>query len=145
MASYSSTTIVGHLGKDPEMRTTQNGQQVANFSVAVSHKVGDTEHTIWYNVACWGKLAETAEKYLRKGNPVMVNGQLSIREYTNRDGQKGFSVDVTCRDLVLIEKRQDSESGGGQQQAAPQPQPAPHLQKPQQEEWQVADETDMPF
>ena len=145
MASYSSTTIVGHLGKDPEMRTTQNGQQVANFSVAVSHKVGDTEHTIWYNVACWGKLAETAEKYLRKGNPVMVNGQLSIREYTNRDGQKGFSVDVTCRDLVLLGNRQDSENGGGQQQAA-QPQQAPHLQKAQQEEWTVADkEDDMPF
>lgn len=104
------------------MRTTENGQQVANFSVAVTHKVRDNQQTIWYRVSCWGKQAEVAEKYLAKGNAVMVEGRLSIREYTTNTGEKGLSVELSATELVLLGNKQDAENGGGQMPpAAPTP------------------------
>ena len=122
MPNFSKATIVGHLGGNPDVRTTENGQQVANFSVAVTHKVRDNQQTIWYRVSCWGKQAEVAEKYLAKGNAVMVEGRLSIREYTTNTGEKGLSVELSATELVLLGNKQDAENGGGQMPpAAPTP------------------------
>jgi single-strand DNA-binding protein len=134
MPNFSKVTIIGHLGQNPELRTLDNQQQVANFSVAVTHKVKDNQQTVWYKISCWGKQAEIAEKYLAKGNAVMIEGRLSIREYTSQSGEKGISVEVSATDLVLLGNKQDAENGGSQQQKPAE----------QQGEWTPADE-DTPF
>ena len=102
MASYCKITLVGHLGKDVELRTTENGQQVANFSMAVSEKRGNEEKTTWFRIAAWGKNADVANRFLKKGSACMVTGRLSAREYQTNAGATGFALEVTCDDLVLL-------------------------------------------
>ncbi len=141
MPNFSKATIVGHLGQNPEIRTLENSQQVANFSVAVTHKVRDNQQTVWYKISCWGKQAEIAEKYLAKGNAVMIEGRLSIRDYTTQSGEKGLSVEVSATELVLLGNKQDAESGGSQQQS--QRQEGGTLPGTQlQQEWTVPDSSD---
>jgi single-strand DNA-binding protein len=113
MASYNKMQFIGNLGGDPESRYVPgvNGQQLAtSFNVAVNDKVnGPTpgtkiERTQWFRVTCWNKLAEIALAYLKKGSSVMVEGPLVVREYTGNDGQKRFSLDVTARELQMLDR-----------------------------------------
>src|SRR5262245_26918892 len=89
--SFNKITIVGYLGRDPELRYTPQGTAVCNFSVATTEKRrnarGETEeHTIWFRVAAWGRQAEVAAEYLAKGRQVYVEGRLRLEEYTDREG-----------------------------------------------------------
>lgn len=129
MSNDSTVTLVGTLGKDPELRYTTGGRGVASFSMAVnrSWKQGDEwkQETSWFNVVAWADLGEHCAESLVKGNRVIVTGRLEQRSYETRDGEKRSTVEViadavgpdlrwaTC-EVTRIER--DRPSGGGRQQ-----------------------------
>lgn len=107
MASFNRITIVGHLGRDPELRYTPQGTAVANFSIATTEKRrgnGDdaTESTTWFRVTVFGKQAEIAQQYLSKGRQVYVEGRLKLNEYTDRDGKPRTSLEVTADNFQML-------------------------------------------
>jgi len=105
--SYEHTVIVGHLGRDPEMRFTPNGKPVTNFSVAVSRKFtgkdGQTvEKTKWFRVTAWDKLAELCNQYLKKGRLVLVAGEIDASAYTSQDGEPKAGLELTAREVKFL-------------------------------------------
>src|SRR5687767_14030847 len=119
--------IIGNLGKDPEMKYTQQGKPVTTFSVAVRRgwqdAAGQTkEETEWFRVVAWDKLAETCNEYLRKGSKVYVEGRLKTREYQAQDGQNRQITEVVAFEMQILDSRQQGGSSGGygdDRQAAP--------------------------
>lgn len=109
----NSISISGNLGKDSEMRYLQNGDPVCTFSVADS--MGKDKATIWWNCSLFGKRAEALSQYLTKGQQVTVIGNVTEREWTDKDGGKRKSMDVRVSDVALM---------GGKREAAPAPRPA---------------------
>lgn len=101
-------TIIGALGKAPELRTTQAGKSVCTFSVAVDEKHGGTEKTTWFRVTAWGKLAELCQKYLDKGRKVCVIGSVGMSEYTGKDGKQHFNLEITADEVEFLGGKQDS-------------------------------------
>ena len=109
--SMNKITIIGHLGRDPEMRYTPSGDAVTNFSVATSRRYrtrdGDQrEETEWFNISAWGRLAEVTNQYLAKGRQVYVEGRLSSRLYQSQNGETRVSLDVNAQEVQFL-------SGGG--------------------------------
>ena len=99
--------VIGHLGRDPEMRYTPNGQSVTSFSVASSRRYTTSsgeqrEETTWFNVSAWGKLAELCNQYLTKGRQVYVEGRFSSRSFEGRDGQMRISNDINLTDVQFL-------------------------------------------
>ncbi len=124
--------VIGHLGRDPEMRYTPNGQGVTSFSIASSRKYTTSsgeqkEETEWFNCSAFGKLADTCNQYLTKGKQIYVEGRLSSRTYQTQSGETRHSNDINVTDVQFLGQRGDS---GGQQ--------------PAQEE-QRESEVDLPF
>lgn len=94
--------FIGHLGKDPEVKSMQNGDKVANLSIAATEKWKDKngerqERTTWVPIVIWGPLAGIAEQYLRKGSKVFVQGKFSVRKWTDRDGQDRYSTEIVLQ------------------------------------------------
>ena len=109
--------VIGHLGRDPEMRYTSSGQAVTSFSIASSRRyttgAGEQrEETEWFNVSAWGKLGETCNQYLAKGRQVYVEGRLSSRSYEARDGSTRFSNDISLTDVQFLGGRNGDGDGG---------------------------------
>lgn len=102
MPSLNRVECIGHLGKDPEMRFTANGDPVTTFSVACSSKYKDKESTEWFNVVAWGKLAETCNQYLTKGQLVYVEGRLQTRTWQSDDGQKHYKAEVIASKVLFL-------------------------------------------
>jgi single-strand DNA-binding protein len=127
--SFHKITIVGNLGRDPELRYTPQGTAVCNFTVAVNERWQDStggtqERATWFRVAVWGKRAETVNQYLKKGSQVYVEGRLSVREYTDRTGASKMSLDVNASDVQFLDRRQtgteqDSASDFGTPEETP--------------------------
>lgn len=117
--SFNKITIVGNLGKDPELRYTPQGNAVCNFSVATNEKrrdrSGDLQDvTTWFRITLWGKQAENASKYLTKGSPVYIEGRLKVEEWADRDGKNRFTLDVQATDMQFLgNSRGDDFSGSG--------------------------------
>ena len=114
--SICQVLIIGNCGKDPEVRTLENGVKVATFSVATSTggytKQDGTEvpeKTSWHNIVAWRGLAEITEKYLHKGDKVTIMGTISYREY-EKDGIKHYVTDILAYDIVLMGKSENSNS-----------------------------------
>jgi single-strand DNA-binding protein len=117
MSSVNKVTLLGRLGKDPEVRNFGNGGRVVNFSVATSERWKDSdgnqkERTEWHNVAIFNeKLSEIAEKYLRKGAQVYLEGQLQTRKWQDQSGNDRYSTEVVLRpyrgELQLIGGKRD--------------------------------------
>ena len=112
MASFNKITIVGHLGKDPEIRYMTDGTAVCHFSVATTEKRKDRsgeiqENTIWFRVSVWGKQADAANQYLSKGRQVYIEGRLSQQEYTDKDGNRRTSLEVRATDVQFLGARGD--------------------------------------
>ena len=140
MPNYASVTIVGHLGKQPETRYTSGGESVTSFSLATTvNRKKDNELTTWWNCTAWGKRGETIAQYLRKGDPILVQGEPSLRTYTTKDGRDGMALDVNVQGFSFLggkddrqtgqEPRGDARGGGarvgqGLRSAAPQAAPA---------------------
>jgi single-strand DNA-binding protein len=120
--SVNSITLVGRLGKEPEMRYTQSGQAVCSFSVATDRSWTDTAgqkqtRTTWFQVTSWGKLAETCNNYLKKGRLVYIEGRVEpIHQWTDNEGAKHTSnnIDVTANSVVFL----SSANGNGNGEAA---------------------------
>lgn len=130
--SLNRIQIIGNLGADPEVRTTPGGTRVANLRVATNEQWTDKqgqrqEHTEWHRVVLYGALAEIAEKYMRKGSRVFVEGSLRTDKWTDRDGNERYTTEVRAQNLILLDgpggdygsgggrSRGGSESGGGLQ------------------------------
>ena len=103
----NSVQLIGRLGKDPEYRTFDNGRQLTTFSIATTdayrnRKGEKIEDTQWHNIVIWGKLAEIAGKYLKKGNEVALEGKLVHRAYETASGQKRYITEVNVSDMVML-------------------------------------------
>lgn len=123
MASYCKITIIGNLGKDPEMREVQ-GRKVTNFNVATNKSYTDTngkkvEQTNWFRCAAWNRLAEITNQYLKKGSQVFIEGELSAREYLDQNGVNRTSLEVLVRDMQLLGGKEDSSDSQSYQSNAP--------------------------
>lgn len=117
---YNQITLLGNVGSDAEQRYTPGGVAVSNFSLAVGKKIKGDDKTIWFRVSLWNKLAETLSQYLVKGQQVLVIGELEEpRTYTDRSGETRVSLEVTAREIRLVGRRGDHDSGGGAKTAAP--------------------------
>ena len=130
----NSIMVIGHLGRDPEMKYTPNGAMVTEFSVAENRKWTDNagathEEVNWFNIHCWGRLAEVANDYLEKGRQVFVSGRLSARTYETRDNRVGLSLDVTARELQFLGGGQSGQQAEEEEEEEPAP-PPPQAQKP---------------
>ena len=114
--SVNQVTLIGNIGKDPEIRTLDNGVKVATFSLATStggfKKQDGTdvpEKTSWHNVVCWRGLADLAEKFVKKGDKLTVFGSISYREY-EKDGVKRYATDIIAYDVVLMGKSETTST-----------------------------------
>jgi single-strand DNA-binding protein len=114
MGSLNKATLIGNLGKDPEVRAIPSGAKVANFSIATTEsytgkdgqKVDKTE---WHNIVMWRGLAEVAEKYLRKGSQVYIEGRLQTRSWDDQNGQKRYTTEIVADNMVMLGR----PTGGG--------------------------------
>jgi single-strand DNA-binding protein len=121
MAGINKVILVGNLGKDPEVRTISNGALVATFSIATSetftNKDGQkVDKTEWHNLVLWRGLASVAEKYLKKGNKVYIEGKLRYRQYDDKDGNKKYITEIEATELMLLDKPANAGGGGGNSQ-----------------------------
>ena len=121
--SLNKVMLIGNLGRDPEVRTFQNGGKVVNFSIATSERWRDKasgeqrERTQWHNIAVFNEpVGRIAEQYLRKGSKVFVEGQLETRKWQDQSGQDRYTTEVVLRpytgNLTLLDGRSDGASGG---------------------------------
>jgi single-strand DNA-binding protein len=121
MASINKVILIGNLGKDPETRYLPSGDAVTNITVATTDtwkdKSGEKqEHTEWHRVAFFGKLAEIAGEYLKKGSPVYVEGRIRTRKWQDKEGQDRYSTEIIADRMQLLGSR-----GGGSESAAREP------------------------
>lgn len=103
----NSVKLIGHLGKDPEVRTFESGKKMASFSIATTdsyqnqkgEKVQDTQ---WHNVVIWGKLADVAGQYLKKGSEIAVEGKLVHRAYETNGGEKRYITEINVNEMMML-------------------------------------------
>lgn len=110
MAYLNKIQIIGNVGKTPEVRVFDNGNKIANFTIATTKRYTDrngqpSASTTWHNVQIGGKAAEFAEKYVQKGDPVYVEGELVTRKYTDQYGQERVIYEVRAAQLQLLRQR----------------------------------------
>lgn len=111
MSGYCSVVVVGNLGKDPEIRSTPSGKKIASFSLAVDQGYGDSKKTEWINCIAWEKLAELAEKYLKKGKTIALSGTLQTSSWEDKtSGQKRYKTEVVARDITFMDSGSKSDS-----------------------------------
>lgn len=124
MAGVNKVILVGNLGKDPEVRYLENGTAVANFTIATSESYKDKNtgervtQTEWHNVVVWRGLAEVAEKYLKKGNQVYVEGKLKTRSWEDKDGNTRYTTEIVGDNMTMLGKREDSNTSAPQAPAS---------------------------
>ena len=112
MRGLNKLLIIGHLGRDPEMRYTPSGRPVTTFSVATSRSwtAGDGarhEETEWFNVVAWGNLAEICNQHLHKGQQVYVEGRLQTRRWEDAEGNKHFTTELVAQEMIMLGDRRD--------------------------------------
>jgi len=122
MSSLNKAMIIGNLGKDPEIRTIPNGSKVASFTIATSErytkKDGEkVDKTEWHKVVMWRGLAEIAEKYLKKGSTVYIEGKLTTRSWDDKDGKKLYTTEIIADQMQML----GGKSTGEENQATQAP------------------------
>ncbi|MBX7230221.1 MAG: single-stranded DNA-binding protein [Burkholderiaceae bacterium] len=111
MASVNKVILVGNLGRDPEVRYTPDGAAIASISIATTskykNKTGEmVEETEWHRVTFFGRLAEIAGEYLKKGRAVYVEGRLKTRKYTDKDGVEKYATDIIASEMQMLGGRE---------------------------------------
>src|SRR6516162_2280522 len=134
--SVNRVILVGRLGRDPETRYTGSGQAVANFSVATDESYKDRngerqKRTEWHKIVVWGKQAEIAQQYLKKGSLVFIEGRIQSREWQDKEGQKRTSFEIVANNFRMLGGRSEGAAagaggGGGGARAAEEDYGAPH-------------------
>lgn len=142
--SVNRVTLLGNLGKDPEVKYTPSGTAIATLNIATNYRTKDKtsgewqDHTEWHRVVCWERLAEIAGEYLKKGRSVYIEGRLQTRSWDDKEsGQKKFMTEIIANDLVLLgggreaggddtggRSRGAAASGNNFDQSAPEPERA---------------------
>jgi single-strand DNA-binding protein len=119
MASVNKVILIGNLGKDPEVKYTQSGMAVANFSLATNDRVKDkdgnwTDRTEWHNIVLFDRKAEVAGEYLKKGRTVYIEGSIRTNSWDDKEtGQKRYKTEIIGTQMVLLGGPRDGEGGGG--------------------------------
>ncbi len=121
MRSLNRVQLIGNLGQDPEVRYTNAGKAVCNFSVATSHTWKDAEgnpqeKTEWHKIVAWGKLAEICSQYLAKGRKVFVEGRLQTRKWQGQDGNDRYTTEIVIDNMIFLGGREGG-NGGSRPQA----------------------------
>ena len=116
--------VIGHLGKDPEMRYTPSGRPVTTFTMAVSRTWSSSDgerhsETEWFNIVAWGNLAEICKQYLTKGQQVYVEGRLQTRHWDDKEGQKHTSVEIVANEMMMLGERRDAGQSTDEQTPKP--------------------------
>jgi single-strand DNA-binding protein len=150
MAGVNKVILIGNLGKDPELRYTPGGQPVASFSLATTERWSDKngqrqDRTEWHNIVVWGKLAELANQYLKKGRSAYIEGRITNRSWDDRDGNKKYRTEIVANQIQFL----GGPSGGGESQAnmppAPEQAGEPHFDQTPTPTQTGAGEDDLPF
>lgn len=127
MAGVNRVIIIGHLGNDPEIRTMQTGEQVANITVATSESWTDKNsgekktQTEWHRIVLYRRLAEIAAQYLHKGSQVYVEGRLKTRKWQDSNGQDRYTTEIQGDNLQMLGSRQDEPKQAKSSKAKPNP------------------------
>ncbi|HXP82141.1 MAG TPA: single-stranded DNA-binding protein [Verrucomicrobiae bacterium] len=121
--SVNRVILVGRLGKDPETRYTSGGQAVCHFSLATDEsfksRSGERQkRTEWHRITVWGKQAEIAQQYLKKGAQIYLEGSIRTSEWTDKEGQKKTSYEINASNFRMLGSRSDSMGGGAARSAA---------------------------
>ena len=120
--SLNKVILVGNLGRDPEVRNTQSGDKVANLNIATSERWRDRdgnnqEKTEWHRVVLFGKIAEVAERYLKKGSKVLIEGKLQTRKWTDQTGQEKYTTEIVVSgfggNMTMLDGRGEGGGMGG--------------------------------
>lgn len=151
--SVNKVIIIGHLGNDPEVKALEGGVSLARISIATTETYTDRNtgdkisNTEWHRVVMWRGLANVAEKYLKKGSQVYIEGKLRTRSWEDENKQTRYATEIVADNMTMLGSRNDGANGGGTPQ--PQAQQAPVAQKPAPPTGGVNlssdDEDDLPF
>ena len=114
MAGVNKVILVGNLGKDPEVKYLDNGVAVANFSLATTEKYKNKEgekvsQTEWHNIVLWRGLAEVAEKYLKKGASVYIEGKIKTRKWEDKEGNTRYNTEILADNMTMLGGKKDSQ------------------------------------
>ena len=106
----NSVRLIGHIGKDPETKEFESGKKVARFTLATDEvyknaKGERVKDTVWHNLVIWGKTATVAEKYLEKGAEIAIEGRLTSRSYTTKEGEKKYITEIIVGELLMLGKK----------------------------------------
>lgn len=117
MAGVNKVILVGNLGKDPEVRHLEGGAAVANFTLATSDSYKDkagqrVDQTEWHNIVVWRGLAEIAEKYLKKGMTIYIEGKLRTRSWDDKEGHKRYTTEIVGDTFTILSKKENNQSSG---------------------------------
>ena len=120
MAGVNKVILVGNLGKDPEVRHLEGGAAVANFPMATTEiykdKTGQRqEQTEWHNIVVWRGLAEVAEKYLKKGMTIYIEGKLRTRSWDDKEGHKRYTAEIVGDTFTILSKKENTSSGNSEE------------------------------
>ncbi len=112
MRGLNKVTLIGNLGKDPEIQTLEGNIKVAKFSLATTENYKDSNgqnqsNTDWHNIVLWRGLADFANNYLKKGSLVYVEGKLKTRSYDDKDGQRRYITEIVVEELILLDKKEN--------------------------------------
>jgi single-strand DNA-binding protein len=113
MPSVNRAILVGHLGRDPELRYTPNGAALCKFSIATTERYKEQETTTWHNIVAWNKTAEICSEYLKKGAAVYIEGRISNRKYQDQNGNDRYISEIVAERVQFL-----SKASGRQDEAA---------------------------
>ncbi len=123
MSGINKVILVGHLGKDPEVRHLEGNVSVASFPLATSetyNKDGKKiEQTEWHNIVMWRGLADVASKYLQKGKLVYIEGKLRTRSFEDKEGHKKYTTEIVAENFTMLGRKSDFDNGHGENHAQP--------------------------
>src|SRR5471030_186281 len=139
MSGINKVILVGHLGKDPEIRHLEGGVAVASFPLATSETFNKdgrkVEQTEWHNIVMWRGLADVAAKFLQKGKLVYIEGKIRTRSFEDKEGNKKYTTEIVAENFTMLGRKTDFENDAVQRQAL----------KADGDEEQQAEEDDLPF
>lgn len=121
--SLNKVMIIGHLGRDPEMRYTPSGRPVTTFTVATSRSwnTADGERhteTEWFNIVAWGHLAEICKQYLSKGQQAYIEGRLQTRKWDDKEGNRHYTTEVVAHEMMMLGERKDASNQAHAEEAS---------------------------
>ena len=129
--SLNKVLLIGRLGRDPEVRYTQSGKAVANFTLATSERGKDgDERTEWHRIVVWDKQAETVGKYLSKGRQVFIEGRIQSRAWEDKEGNQRQTTEIVAMRVQFLGSRNDSEESSGGRPPQRQQRPPDRLRYP---------------